>query len=130
MRPITATLPEPAHPLLEEKEKINPFFFFLIFIILIWLGIAVSFNIADAFGKAVEAFSPEKDTRFTDFCTHKISHDQAQRMCALGQDLMDQKKTDTLSIKTACVTISFDIRRVNDCTEQLTYAIEEYQRTN
>jgi hypothetical protein len=111
-----------------EKHSISPFFFFLIFIIIIWVGIAVSFNIAENYGRAIFPAKEVKDLSFTDFCLQKASPRsfEAKELCNVGQIAYDAGKTDGDGLKSECGALSFDPRLVSQCVEELAKVVKEF----
>lgn len=115
----------------EEKSAVSPFFFFLIFIIIVWVGIAVSFNLMGSFGRAVNQLAPAEDTSFTDFCLQKVSSAQfsAEELCKVGQKAITAGTTDEKSVKKLCGELSFDPRLSSVCQKDLSPLFAEFKVT-
>jgi hypothetical protein len=118
----------------EEKKSVSPIFFFLVFIIIIWVGIAVSFNLAhsfdfaDSFGKAVQVTPPATDLTFTTFCLHTIQSTvfSDEEICEVGQDAYNAGKINEDDLKKECLQLTYDVQRRDKCAKSLADVMDAF----
>jgi hypothetical protein len=122
-------VPEKKH---KEEEKGFNILPIVVIIIIIWLGIMVSFYLATPFGHAVNKLSSKSNTGFTPFCKQELESQgilygtEVDTYCGIGQAAINDGKTDDGDLRKKCNTLYYRVQEVDSCAATLKTIIDRY----
>jgi hypothetical protein len=114
-----------------QTKRLSPFFFLFVVIILVWIGLAVTFNVAQTFKGA--AVGVEKESLFVPYCMeHVVPADgfSAEELCAVGFSAVGSGDIDLSGVKRQCRSLSYNVWKIDSCADALMPVIDSWKGTH